>query len=91
MTKTYILDFLKLHEVEMKEKYDVVKIGLFGSYARDNAHEDSDIDLYAEFENIFFESSTFPTFHSSMDWLNCESQNIYPILVTFETFQELRG
>lgn len=29
--------------------YDVVKLGVFGSFARDEADEDSDIDLLVEF------------------------------------------
>ncbi len=56
MTKTYILDFLKTHKSELKEQYGLVKIGLFGSYAKGNANEESDIDLYAEFENKKFKN-----------------------------------
>ena len=54
MTKKDILDFLTMHQDEMYEKYNLVKIGLFGSYAKENATEESDIDLYAEFENKKF-------------------------------------
>ena len=57
MTKEYILDFLKEHKEEFKKKYQVDSIGLFGSYARDEAKEDSDIDLLVEmpssFDNFF--------------------------------------
>lgn len=35
-------------------KYDVKQFGLFGSYVKDAAHEDSDIDLLAEFETSSF-------------------------------------
>lgn len=45
MTKAYILDFLKAHKDELHEKYGLVKIGLFGSYAKGTATENSDIDL----------------------------------------------
>ena len=45
MTKTYILNFLKTHKDELHEKYGLVKIGLFGSYANGTATEKSDIDL----------------------------------------------
>ncbi len=48
MTKTDILDFLKIHKLEIMQKYSVVKIGLFGSYAKDEADEDSDIDIAIE-------------------------------------------
>ena len=54
MTKYEILNFLKTHQNELKEKYSLVKIGLFGSYAKGTATDDSDIDLYAEFEEKKF-------------------------------------
>ncbi len=51
MTKTYILDFLSNHKQEFEQKYGVTKIGLFGSYARDEATEESDIDIAVEIES----------------------------------------
>jgi len=48
MTKEYILGFLTNNKQLLKEKYNVTKIGLFGSYARDEALETSDIDLAIE-------------------------------------------
>ena len=45
MTKEDILSFLKEHKDELQQKYSVTKIGLFGSYAKDEANEQSDIDL----------------------------------------------
>ncbi|WP_428737926.1 nucleotidyltransferase family protein [Sulfurimonas sp.] len=45
MTKSNILNYLKEHFSEFHSKYDVERIGLFGSYARDEATEDSDIDI----------------------------------------------
>jgi predicted nucleotidyltransferase len=45
MTKAIILDFLRTHKDELYEKFGLIKIGLFGSYARDMADENSDIDL----------------------------------------------
>ncbi len=45
MTKRDILDFLKTHKTEITEKYGVLEIGLFGSYAKDMADEKSDIDI----------------------------------------------
>lgn len=44
MTKNQILNFLATHKTEFKEKYQVAKIGLFGSYALDTQTEKSDID-----------------------------------------------
>lgn len=45
MTKEYILSFLKEHKDELNRKFFVTKIGLFGSYAKDEATQLSDIDL----------------------------------------------
>ena len=57
MTKEYILDFLKANKQLLNEKYSVTKIGLFGSYVRDEAKESSDIDILVEmppsFDNFF--------------------------------------
>ncbi len=48
MTREEILDFLRLHKQEMNDRFGVTKIGLFGSYARGDAREDSDIDVAIE-------------------------------------------
>lgn len=46
--KKIILNFLNEHKSELEQKYGLIKIGLFGSYARDEQTEDSDIDLAVE-------------------------------------------
>ena len=45
MTKKIILDFLKSHKQELENRFFITKIGLFGSYAKDTANENSDIDI----------------------------------------------
>jgi len=40
-----ILKFLQEHKEEMRRKFYVKKIGLFGSYAKNCATKDSDIDI----------------------------------------------
>ncbi|RLI79785.1 nucleotidyltransferase [Archaeoglobales archaeon] len=40
---------LKKHESELKEKYGVKKIGVFGSYVRGGQKKGSDIDILVEF------------------------------------------
>ena len=50
MTSKDITDFLKAHKQEMVEQYGVVRIGLFGSYARGEAKTGSDIDIAVELE-----------------------------------------
>lgn len=53
--KTNILNYLKEHYSEFKNKYNVEKIGLFGSYARDEATENSDIDIFVKMEPSLFD------------------------------------
>ena len=65
MTKEYILEFLKQHKEELREKYQVEKIGLFGSYARDEAREDSDIDIAVELKT----SNSFRSFFTLLHFL----------------------
>ncbi len=48
MTRNEILDFLKTHKDELRQTYGVQEIALFGSYARETAREDSDIDIAIE-------------------------------------------
>lgn len=50
-TKGEILDFLAQNKEYFREKYGITKIGLFGSYAKDEQAEGSDIDLIVEFRN----------------------------------------
>ena len=49
--KTFILNFLRSHKDEMHEKFGLIKIGLFGSYVRNEQRENSDIDLAVEIES----------------------------------------
>lgn len=55
MNKKIILNCLKNHLQEFKEKYNVEKIGLFGSYARDEATEESDIDIFVKMPPKMFD------------------------------------
>lgn len=48
MTKTDILDYLKSHKPDFEKKYRVSKIGLFGSYVKNQSNDESDIDLFVE-------------------------------------------
>jgi len=48
MTRDEVLDYLRTHKQEMHDRFGVTKIGLFGSYARGEAREDSDIDVAIE-------------------------------------------
>lgn len=48
MTKEIIIDYLTKHKKEFKEKYEIEKIGLFGSYARGENSSESDIDIFVQ-------------------------------------------
>jgi uncharacterized protein len=47
--KEYILSTIKSNETEIF-RYGIKSIGLFGSYARDEQTENSDIDILIDFE-----------------------------------------
>ena len=44
-TRQEIIDTLKVFKAEACSKYGVTKLGLFGSFARNQQHEDSDVDV----------------------------------------------
>ena len=48
MTQKQILDFLTTHKQELQDRFYITKIGLFGSYAKNSADENSDIDIAIE-------------------------------------------
>jgi predicted nucleotidyltransferase len=49
-TSSNILEYLSANKSRMLQDYHLTKIGLFGSIARDEADESSDIDLIIEFK-----------------------------------------
>jgi len=51
MNKIDILTYLKDHYQEYKDKYQIEQIGIFGSYARDEATQDSDVDICIQTEH----------------------------------------
>ena len=50
MDKKEILNYLKSNKQNFKDTYHLIKIGLFGSFAKDLQSTESDIDLLIEFE-----------------------------------------
>ena len=54
-----IIDILRRRDREIKERFHVKKIGLFGSFARGDEKESSDVDIMVEFEE--------PTFNNFMN------------------------
>jgi len=84
MTQYYILDFLRKHKKELQDKYAVSELALFGSYARDEAHENSDVDIAIKtplsdyFKLYDLKEELEEAFHSSVDLVRMrESMNPY--------------
>jgi len=50
MNRDEIIRFISEHKAEFEQNFGVTKIGLFGSYARGEAREGSDIDIVVEVE-----------------------------------------
>ena len=56
LTKEDILEFLRKNKEFLKKEFDVNNIMLFGSYARDEATSDSDIDILIDTEKKSFDN-----------------------------------
>jgi predicted nucleotidyltransferase len=54
LDKAEIISFLTSNKDFMREKFGVTSIGIFGSYARNEQNEFSDIDLLVEFDKVSF-------------------------------------
>lgn len=51
LNQSDIIDFLSNHILDLKTEYNISKIGLIGSFARNEQDEKSDIDILLEFES----------------------------------------
>jgi len=56
LTKQEILDFLRENKSFFKQQFDVDAIMLFGSYARDEATPESDVDILIDSQNKSYDS-----------------------------------
>ena len=50
MDKRLILDFIATNKRHLRSNYNISKIGLIGSFARDEQNDNSDIDFLIEFK-----------------------------------------
>jgi len=59
LEKKKILNILKQYKIEHNADYGITKIGIFGSVARDEAKDSSDVDIVVELKkpNLFTLSS----------------------------------
>ncbi|AAB98108.1 TPA: nucleotidyltransferase family protein [Methanocaldococcus jannaschii] len=65
-TISEIKDILRKHKKILKEKYKVKSIAIFGSYARNEQTEKSDIDILVE----FYETPDYLKFFELEDYLS---------------------
>ena len=65
LNKDDVLDLLRQHKPIMKERFGVSEISLFGSFARDEATAESDIDVVVKF-NV---QPTFRTYFGAQIYL----------------------
>jgi hypothetical protein len=56
MTKNEILNKLSENKIYIEQNFEVDKIGLFGSYAKNKQTDESDIDIYVEFKHKTFDN-----------------------------------
>ena len=59
LTREDILKILRDNKERFAEKYSVTRLGLFGSFARNEATEESDVDICVEvaeptYDNMFY-------------------------------------
>jgi len=67
MTKNTILKYLKNKKEELHKKYGIISLGLYGSYARDEATDNSDIDIFYERDSNF-------ELESGLEFMNINKQ-----------------
>jgi len=85
LTRDEVLSQLRKHKPELEKKFGVATLALFGSVARDEASEDSDIDLMVTFD----QPATSKTFFGVQFYI--EDLMDHPVdLVTEGAFQGAR-
>ena len=80
LTKDEILDYLK--EIKPKlQKDGIAKLGLFGSFARGNFYDFSDIDIFIETGDKFVKNMGFSKGILYYDMLKKQISNKFGVLV----------
>ena len=73
MNRDYILNILAQYKKNNDDKYGIKKLGLFGSVARDEANDSSDVDICIEtktpdmFALVHIKEELQNLFHASVD------------------------
>ena len=59
MNRDEVLDMLRTHKPILSERFGVTGLALFGSFARDQATEKSDVDILVRFDRPAMSKSYF--------------------------------
>lgn len=54
LDKNYIIEFLRSKKEFLFKEYGVTSISLFGSFARGEENEESDVDIFVEIDDVDF-------------------------------------
>jgi predicted nucleotidyltransferase len=77
-TTEQILDMLRAKKPQLQSKYPISELGIFGSYARGDYHEKSDIDILVDFNASL--SVIFLCYWEigvkKRNWSNCNSATL---------------
>lgn len=73
--KSQILQYLSANKQNISRKYYLKKLGIFGSYARGEQTQNSDLDLLVEFEN------NTPDLSEKKELIRKEIQSVFHINV----------
>ena len=50
MNRAEVLDLLRTHKPMLEQRFGITKLALYGSFARDQAGGESDVDVLVEFD-----------------------------------------
>jgi len=77
------IELLRKNEHEIKKRFGIRKIGIFGSFARGEEKEESDIDILVEFQD------NYKTFDNYMD-LKFSLEDLFGRKIDLVTIDALR-
>ena len=61
MTRDDVLKLLRTHKATLAQRYGVTRLALFGSFARNQATDDSDVDILVQFDGPATSKAYFGT------------------------------
>lgn len=79
ITKDEILTLIRAHKNILEEKYGLLSIGLFGSYARGENKQDSDIDFFVELKR-----QSFSDYAGLEIYLECLFQRKVEVVIKYD-------